>query len=74
MNNVLDQEYKQAKEVFTKPQEKALAVVVKKEEEIHKTQEEIEKVLKENNLNILDVDKYKHEKNIDKFLKLEFPH
>ena len=73
MNDVLDQEYKQAKEVLNKTEEKALAIVIKKKNEITKIQNEIEKILKENNLNILDIDKYKHDKNFKKFIDLKLP-
>lgn len=73
MNDVLDQEYKQAKEVLTKTEEKTLALIVKKEEEIRKIQGEISKLLKENDLNEFDVDKYKHDKNFEKFQNINFP-
>ena len=41
MNGILDQEFKQSKEIFTKAEEKVLKLIVEKEENIRKTQEEI---------------------------------
>jgi len=69
MNNILDQEFKQPKEVFTKAQEKALQLIEEKEEKIRKTQEEITKILNENDLNAFDVDKYKRDQIVQKFPK-----
>lgn len=73
MNGILDQEFKQSKEIFTKAEEKVLKLIVEKEENIRKTQEEIGKILKENGLNEFDVDKYKRDQKFEKFQKLEFP-
>lgn len=71
--NVLDHKDTQDNEDFNKKQKKALKLIVEKEISIQKTQDEIKKLLQENNLNTLDVYKYKHDKNIDKFLNLKFP-
>lgn len=71
---VLDQEYKQPKDNFNKNQEKALKLIIAKQDSIKKTEREIDELLRNNNLNNLDLDKYKHDKNVDKFLATEFPH
>lgn len=71
---ILEQEYKQPKESFNKKQEKTLKIIIAKQNMIEKAQEEIDKLFKENDLNILDLDKYKHDKNVDKFLGMKFPH
>jgi predicted DNA-binding ArsR family transcriptional regulator len=73
MNKVLSQDYTQAKENLSKAQEKALEIIVKKDDEVSKIQDEIKKILQENNLNLFDIDKYKHDKNINHFLKIELP-
>ena len=72
MNNILEHEYLEAKQNFTRSQEKALASIVKKEHEIKKTQKEIEKILQQNNLNNLDVDKYKRDEQVNTFINLDF--
>lgn len=71
--NDIDHEYKQAKKSFSKLEEKALKIIIKKENQIEKTQSEIAKIMQENNLNILDIDKYKHDKNFEEFQNIKFP-
>ena len=71
--DILDHEYLQPKEKFTKAQEKALEIIIKKENEINKIQKEIEKILNENTLKNLDLDKFKKDKKIEEFQKLKFP-
>jgi hypothetical protein len=50
MNNTINQDYKQAKKQFTKKQEKTIEIVIRKEEEIKKIQQEIGNILSENDL------------------------
>ena len=73
MNNILNQEYRQAKETLSEKQKKIVKIIIAKEAQIQKTQDEIQRLLQENDVNIFDVDKYKHDENIDKFMKLDFP-
>ena len=68
-----DNGYLQPSENLTKEQERALEKILKKEEEIEKVQDEISKILIENDLNILDVDKYKRSKTREEVGKLLFP-
>lgn len=72
MNDILNQEYQQPHENLTKKQRQALKTILAKEEEIKKRQEEIVRILQEHDLNILDIDKFKHDQNVDAFLKMKF--
>lgn len=72
MNDILHQEYAKAKDNLNTTQKKALKTIIEKEAQIQKTQNEITKILRENDLNIFDIEKYKHEKNVETFLKTDF--
>lgn len=72
MNDILHQEYAKAKDSLNTTQKKALKTIIEKEAQIQKTQNEITKILRENDLNIFDIEKYKHEKNVETFLKTDF--
>jgi hypothetical protein len=50
MNNTINQDFKQEKKQFTKKQEKTIEIVIRKEEEIKKIQQEIGNILSENDL------------------------
>jgi tRNA(Ser,Leu) C12 N-acetylase TAN1 len=62
-----DKEYIQSKETFTKTQEKALELIVKKEDSIKEIKNEITKILQEHGLNTLDIEDYKRGKLLDRF-------
>jgi hypothetical protein len=73
MNDVLRTEYKQAKETLSEKQKKIVKIIIAKETQIQKTQDEIQRLLQENDLNIFDIDKYKHDENIERFMKMKIP-
>lgn len=73
MDDTLQQKYKQAKETPSNAQKKAIKTIIAKEAQIQKTQDEIQRLLQENDLNIFDVDKYKHDENMEKFMKMKIP-
>lgn len=73
MDDTLQQKYKQAKETLSNAQKKAIKTIIAKEAQIQKTQDEIQRLLQENDLNIFDVDKYKHDENMEKFMKMKIP-
>jgi hypothetical protein len=73
MNDTLNQEYKQAKETLSEKQKKIVKIIIAKETQIQKTQDEIQRLLQENDLNIFDIDKYKHDENIERFMKMKIP-
>lgn len=73
MNDILHQDYQQPHENLTKKQKNALKSILAKEEHIKKIQDEIAQILKDHDLNGLDIDRFKHDQNIEKFLKMKIP-
>ncbi|HMS90669.1 MAG TPA: hypothetical protein PKC87_00390 [Candidatus Absconditabacterales bacterium] len=62
----MHQEYTIKSEHFSKSQEKALNMIIKKEKEIKKIKNEITKILKENKLNNFDIETYKQNQQVEK--------
>lgn len=62
----MDQQYATEKEQHTKAQRKALDLIIKKEKEIKNIKNEITKILKENDLNNLDIENHKQKQRVEK--------
>ena len=58
---------------YNKAQTKALEKVIELNNQIADIQRRIQDTLSKNWLNILDIEKYEHDKNIDQFLQNDLP-
>jgi hypothetical protein len=60
------------KETLTKKQERALKKIIKREEQIEKIKGEINEILNKNDLNVVDLDRFKINKKREEVSKLKF--
>lgn len=65
--------FQEAKSNLNKTEEKAVKEILKLQNEIKSKEKDILDILNKNDLNWLDVEQYEHNKNVDKFLKMELP-